>query len=444
MSAPIRRAATLLIAPLLVALAASPARAAIDIEPVTSPGGVEAWLVEERSVPFIALELRFEGGASLDAEGERGAIHMMTALLEEGAGELDAQDFSIAVEGLAARFDFDVGQDSLAVSAQFLTENADEALELLHLALTEPRFDEDAIERIRGQILSNIASDAKDPQTIASRTFDALAFPDHPYGSPHEGTAESVAALTREDIVSAKDRVIARDRVYAAAVGDLDGERLGEMLDTLLDGLPETGAPMPGPAEYSLEGGLTVVEFETPQSVVTFGHEGISFDDPDFFPAFVLTHVLGGSGFNSRLMEEVRRERGLTYGIYAALWTMNYADIVFGRVATENARVGETVSVVRDEWERMAQEGLTEEELERAKRYLTGAYPLRFDGNERIANILVGMQLDGMPIDYVNTRNDKVEAVTLQEVQRVAERLIRPEDLHFVVVGQPEGLDASN
>jgi zinc protease len=368
----------------------------------------------------------------------------MTALLEEGAGEMDAQDFSIAVENLAARFEFDAGPDALSVSARFLSENAEEAIDLLRLALVEPRFDADAIERVRGQALSNLASDAKDPQSIANDRYNAMAFPDHPYGTPHEGTPESVSSLTRDDLVAAKDRVLARDRVHVAAVGDIDAEELGGMLDDLLGDLPETGAPLPEAAEFALEGGLTVVDFETPQSVLAFGHEGIGMDDPDFFPAFVLSQIMGGGGFNSRLMEEVRRERGLTYGVYAALWTQLYADQLRGQTSTVNERVGETVTVIRDEWERMAESGPTADELERATTYLTGAYPLRFDGNERIANILVGMQLDDMPLDYVNTRNDKVRAVTLKDVQRVAAELMRPDDLHFVVVGQPQGLGASN
>jgi len=440
MNAPIR----LFAAAALALAAAAPVRAAIDITPVTSPGGIDAWMVEEPSIPMVALELRFEGGASLDAEGKRGAIHLMTALLEEGAGEMDAQDFSIAVESLAAEFDFDAGPDALSVSARFLSENSEEAIDLLRLALTQPRFDEEAVERVRGQVLSSLASDAKDPDAIASDRYNAMAFPDHPYGSAHEGTPDSVAALTRDDLIAAKDRVLARDRVHVAAVGDVDGEELGAMLDDLLGALPAEGAPLPGEADFALDGGLTVVEFDTPQSVVAFGHEGIGMDHPDFFPAFVMTQILGGGGFNSRLMEEVRRERGLTYGIYAGLWTQLYADQLRGGTSTVNDRVGETVAVIRDEWERIAEEGVTQDELDRAKTYLTGAYPLRFDGNARIANILVGMQLDDMPIDYVNTRNDRVEAVTIEDVQRVASEVFRPDDLHFVVVGKPQGLEAGN
>ena len=449
MTALSRLVLTRLVAAAALALAAAlPARAAIDIEPVTSPGGIDAWLVEDHALPFVALEIRFRGGASLDAEGARGAIHLMTGLLEEGAGELDSQGFATAVESLAARFRFDVGNDTLSVSARMLTENRDAAAALLRDALVEPRFDPADIERVRAQVLSIIASDAKDPDAISGAAFDARAFPGHPYGTPLEGTAESVAALTRDDLVAAKDRVMARDRVYVGAVGDITPEELGALLDDLLGDLPETGAPFPEDAGWALDGGLTVVDFETPQSVVTFGHEGIERDDPDFFPAFVMMQIFGGGGFNSRLMEEVRRERGLTYGIYAGLYPLDHAEMVLGRVSTVNDRVGETISVVRDEWRRLAENGVTEEELERAKTYLTGAYPLRFDGNARIANILVGMQLDGLPLDYVDTRNARVEAVTLEDISRVAERLIRPEDLHFVVVGQPEGLpegvDAAN
>ena len=425
-------------------LIAAPLRAEIDIAPVTTPGGIEAWLVEDHSIPFMALELRFKGGASLDAEGKRGATNLMVALLEEGAGEMDANAFSIATEELAARFSFDVGDDTVAVSAQFLTENRAEALELLRKAITEPRFDEAAIERVRGQVLSNIASDLLDPATISSETFSALAFPDHPYGSGLDGTAESVAGLTRDDLIAAKDRVMARDRVFVGAVGDITAAELGPILDTLLAGLPETGAPLPERTGVAFDGGLTVVEFDTPQSVLTFGAPGVARDHPDFFPAFVVNHILGGGGFSSRLMDEVRRERGLTYGIYTSLVAKSYADLLIGRVSTVNARVGETVEVLTAEWARMAEEGITQEELDRAKTYLTGAYPLRFDGNERIANILVGMQVDGIPIDYVNTRNAQVEAVTLEDANRVAAELFRPENLHLVIVGKPEGLEPGN
>ncbi|MCU0911844.1 MAG: insulinase family protein, partial [Rhodobacteraceae bacterium] len=318
---------------------ALPARAAVEIVEVTSPGGITAWLVEEHSIPFVALDIRFKGGTSLDAPGKRGAINLMTALLEEGAADRDAQAFAAETEALAAQFRFRSFDDTILVSASVLTENRDEALELLRTALVEPRFDADAVERVRAQVLANIRSDATDPEAIAGQRFDAMVFGDHPYATSGDGTLDSVAALTRDDLVAAKDRVMARDRLFVAAVGDITAEELGPLLDRLLGGLPETGAAMPDRAPVTLAGGVEVVEFDTPQSVVIFGHEGIDRLDDDFFPAFVLDQILGGSGFGSRLMSEVREKRGLTYGIGTYLANFDHANLYLGQFSSANDRV---------------------------------------------------------------------------------------------------------
>ena len=419
---------------------ALPARAEVDIREVTSPGGIGAWLVEEHAIPFIALELRFKGGASLDAPGKRGAINLMTALLEEGAGDMDARTFARATETLAATFRYRVSDDSVSVSAKFLTENRDQAVALLRETLRAPRFDADAIERVRAQVLSGLRSDLKDPDQIAGRTFDTRVFGTHPYATAKDGTLESVAALTRDDIVAAHAATLARDRLYVSAVGDITAEQLGALLDTLLGDLPATGAPMPGRADPQFDGKLTVVDFDTPQSVVVFGQPGLPIDHPDFFAAYLVDVILGGGGFESRLMHEVREKRGLTYGVYSYLVGKDHADIWMGSVASANDRVAETIEVIRAEWQRMHDHGVTEAELADAKTYLTGAYPLRFDGNGPIANIMANMLVSDMPLDYIATRNDKVEAVTLDQVNRVARERLDPARLSFVVVGRPQGL----
>ncbi|MBC7141300.1 MAG: insulinase family protein [Rhodobacteraceae bacterium] len=427
----------------LAVVAALPAHA-VDIREVTSPGGIRAWLVEEHSIPFTALELRFEGGASLDAPGKRGATMLMMALLEEGTGDLDSQGFAAARERLAADFSFDAFDDGVTVSARMLSENRPEAVALLKRALTDPRFDQDAIDRVKGQVASIIRSDEKDPGEIARRAFDKFAFGDHPYGSSRNGTLESVAALTRDDLFAAKAAAMARDRLFVSAVGDITEAELGALLDDLLGGLPETGAPMPEPADMALTGGITVIDYASPQSVVSFGHAGIKRDDPDFFAAYVLNQILGGPGFAARLMDEVREKRGLTYGISTYLVPMDLAETWQGSFASANEKVAEAIQVVRDVWAEVAAEGVTAEELEAAKTYLTGSYPLRFDGNGPIADILVGMQSERLPASYVNDRNSYIEAVTLDDIRRVAARLMKPEDLRFVVVGRPVGLTVQN
>ncbi|MDG1470845.1 MAG: pitrilysin family protein [Ascidiaceihabitans sp.] len=417
------------------------AKAETNIQEVTSPGGIKAWLVEEPSIPFMALELRFRGGASLDRAGKRGAMNLMTGLLEEGAGELDSRGFARELETLATSLGYDVGVDELSISAQFLTENRDASIELLRSSLIEPRFDAADIERVRGQVLTGLRSDTTNPDEIALKTFNAMAFGDHPYGSDQSGTIESVTALTRDDLVNAHGDIFAKDRLYVGAVGDITPEELGLLLDRLLGDLPTTGAAMPAAADITIEGGVTVVDFDTPQSVAIFGHKGIGLEHPDYFPAVVLNQVLGGGSFESRLMTEVREKRGLTYGVYSYISPRDHAATYLGQVASANDRIAEAISVIRAEWAKAAAEGVSEQELNDAKTYMTGAYPLRFDGNGPIARIMVGMQMIGLPSDYIATRNDRVEAVSMEDVKRVANELLDPEGLHFVVVGKPVGLE---
>ncbi|TNY34380.1 insulinase family protein [Pelagovum pacificum] len=420
---------------------AGSASAQIDVQSVTSPEGIEAWLVESHEIPFVAVEVLFRGGASLDAPGKRGAANLMTALIEEGSGDMDAQEFQTARQSLAAEFSFGAFDDAMRVSAKFLTENRDEAVELLNGALTDPRFDESAIERVREQVLANIRSSERDPTDIAATRFDEDAFGDHPYGSDYNGTAESVQALTRDDLIQSHADILARDRIYVGVVGDITPEELGPMLDDLFEGLPETGGEMPTAVDPDIEPGIEVIDYPSPQSVVYFGQQGMERDDPDYFAAYLLNEILGGSGRQSRLMEEVREKRGLTYGISSFLVNYDHADLFLGYFNSANDKVAEAIDVAQSEWARLAEEGVTEEELETAKTYVTGAYPLRFDGNGRIADILVGMQFTDLPIDYIETRNDRMNAVTLEDINRVASELLTPDALHFVVVGQPEGLE---
>lgn len=429
---------------LFILAIALPARAAVDIQTLTTPGGIDVWLVEEHSIPFIALEIRFKGGTSLDPAGKRGVVNLMTGLLEEGAGDLDSRGFSEAREALAASLEYRAFQDVIAISARFLTENREQAVALLKSSIMEPNFNQVDIDRVREQVLSGLRSDKTDPATIASQTFDAMAWGDHPYGSSGDGTEESVAALTRDDIAAAHRGAFARDRLFVSAVGDITAEELSALLDELFGDLPETGTPLASAANYQMTGGVTVVPFETPQSVAIFGHGSIKRDDPDYIAAFVLNEVFGGDGQDSRLMTEVREKRGLTYGVGTTLLPMDYGEMIIGQVKSDNSKISEAVKVIQDEWAKVEKDGITEEELNHSKTYLTGAYALRFDGNAPIARIMVGMQMIGLPPSYVTDRNDRVMEVTLEDIRRVAKRIYQPGNLRFVVVGQPQGLENTN
>ena len=425
-------------------MASTNVHAEVKIQQITSDGGINAWVVEEPSIPFTALEIRMRGGASLDVTGKRGAVNLMTSLLEEGSGDMDAQAFQKRLDALAASFSFGVSDDIMSISARFLTENQGEVLALLRQALIQPRFDQDAIDRVRAQVISGIASDAKNPNRIASAFFDGAAFAGHPYATSIDGTVESVGALTQDDMFTAHRNTLTRGQIYVSAVGDISVAEIGPLLDDLLGDLPANGPDEIPDVEFGLEGGVTVIPYDTPQSVALFGHGGIERDDEDFFAAYILNSILGGSGFESRLMSEVREKRGLTYGIRSYLVPKFHAEMWIGQVASGNTTIAEAIEVTRNVWSSLATTGVSSQELAVTKTFLTGEYPLRFDGNTEIADIMVGMQMIGLPPEYLINRNEYIEAVTLDDVNRVAAEFLRPDDLHFVVVGQPVGLESTD
>lgn len=414
---------------------AQPLRAEIDITAVETPGGFTAWLVQEDSIPFVALEIFFGGGASIENPATAGVVNLMTALLTEGAGDLDAQEFAEASEALAARISFSSGRDGVTLSTRFLTENRDDVAALIRLALHEPRFDPAAVERVRGQVISGLRRDLLDPNAIAGRTFAQLAFGDHPYGRAADGTPETLAALDVVALRAAHRAAIARDRVHIGAAGDISPDDLAALIDDLLGDLPPAEAPLPGRATFQGAPGVHPVAFDGPQTVIAFGHGGVARDDPDFLAAFVLNEVFGGGRFGTRLMQSLRTERGLTYGVGSFLSTGALGETFQGRLSTDPQHVAQVIDILRAQWAAMARDGITAAEAERVRTFLTGSYPLRFDGNAAIAAIMASMQLQGFDIDYVNIRNDLVNALTLEDLNAMAARLFDPDSLMFIVVG---------
>ena len=424
----------------LTVLVAFQARA-VEVQRVVSPGGIEAWLVEDHSNPIISLDLAFQGGAALDPAGKPGLAHMVSTLIDEGAGPLDSQSFQGTLDDRSISLRFRAGLDTFSGSLSTLTENRAKAFELLRLALTAPRFDAEPVERIRSQILSRLSREAEDPDTIASRTLRRLMFQGHPYARPTRGTEASIAAMTVEDLRGFVRTRFARDQLFIGVVGDITAEDLKALLDTTFLPLPAEAAPFTVPeAAAANAGDIVVIERNIPQSVVAIGQGGIKRDDPDYYAAYVVNYILGGGGFSSRLVEEVREKRGLAYSVYSYLGPLDYGSLVAAGTATQNERVGESISLIRAEWARMAEEGPSAEELEQAKRFLTGSFPLRFSSSGSIAGMLVGMQLEELGIDYLDERNSFIEAVDLATAKRVAKELYRSDDLTMVVVGAPQGV----
>lgn len=418
-----------------------PGRAlAMKIQEIVSPGGIKAWLVEEKSVPLMAMRFAFEGGSSQDPAGKEGVANFIAGMLDEGAGDLNSMQFQERMEEIAMRMSFDDGRDAFYGSFETLTEGRDRAAELLTLAVNKPRFDTDAVERMRGQFLAGLASAQRDPTRVSADLWMSLAFPGHPYGRPANGTPESVAKITRGDLVDFRARIFARDTLRVAVVGDIDAKTLGVMLDKIFGGLPATAKLTPVVATEIKPGQkLKVVEMNVPQSVARFGVPAMPRQDKDFMTAFVLNNIVGG-GFTSRLYSEVREKRGLAYGVDTTIVPLKYASVFVGNVATKNEEIGQSLEVVRNEFRRVAADGVTEAELSDAKSYLTGSFALRFDTSANIANQLLWTMVEGLGPEYLDNRNGMINAVTLDDVKRVAKRLFDGKDPLVTVVGKPKGL----
>jgi len=422
----------------LVAIASQPAQA-MRIQKVVSPGGIEAWLIEDHRVPLITVQFGFDGAGAVQDPPERaGRAHFLSGMLDEGAGDMDAQAFQQRLETLAIKLSFDAGRDHFTGRLQTLTGNKDEAVRLLRLALTEPRFDDDAIARIRGQILTDLKFEAQEPGEVATREWFAAAFGDHPYARPPKGTVESIERVGAPDLRALMAAAMARSNLKIGVVGDITADQLAPMLDEMFAGLPEKASIEPVPeADISVRPEPEVVQMDVPQSVARFGLPAYKRHHEDFYAAYVLNYIIGGGGFASRLMEEVREKRGLAYSVFSYLYPLDAAGVMIGGVATKNAAVRQSMDVIRGVLANIAANGVSEEDLRSAKQYLTGSYALRFDTSKKIAQQLLAVQLDELSSDYFDKRNSYIEAVTQADIKRVAEDLLKPEGMLTVIVGDP-------
>jgi zinc protease len=423
-------------ASLLVAMAA-PA-AATKIERVTSPGGIEVWLVQETSVPLIAMDFAFRGGASQDPADKAGVASLVAGMIDEGAGDLDSKTFHERLESKAIELSFTANRDHFTGSLRTLTENKDAAFEMMRLALNAPRLDAADVERIRSETLGILRRESTNPDNMASQRWWETAFAGHPYGRPVRGTLDSVSTITAQDMRAYMKNVFARDTLKVGIVGNIDGAAAGALVDKVFGALPAKAALRKvALADPQGLGRVIAIDFDVQQSVVMMGGVGIPRKDPDFMAAFLVNHILGGGAFSSRLYREVREVRGLAYSIYSTLVPLDSAALFMTATATRGESAKQTLDVVAKEIRRLAESGPTEEELAKAKSYQKGSFALRFDTSTKIAAQLVQIQIDDLGIDYIDKRNDLVEAVTLADVQRVAKRLLDG-GLLVTMVGRPQ------
>lgn len=425
---------------LLLPFLAGQAPAGVKIQDVTSPAGIKAWLVEDYTVPIVTVRFSFAGGSAQDPVGKEGLADFMSSLLDEGAGDLDSDAFQTDLDNAGADMRFDAGGDMMSGSMRMLADNQDEAFALLALAVNAPRFDSAPVERIRAQILSGLVARERDPNAEAGRKWAEALYGDHPYGRPSDGTKETIAAITTDDLRARHKALFARGNLTVAVVGAIDAETLKRRLDQLFAALPAEPALTPVADTAPKLGQEVRVVYDLPQTTLRLTYPGIPRQDPQFFAAFLMNHILGGGTFSSRLFEEVREKRGLAYGVNSSLVDRDHANWLSIGTATRSDRAVETLGVIRDVVRRMAQEGPTEAELADAKRYVTGSYALNnLDSSSAIASTLIALQVDMLGIDYMERRAGLIAAVTLDEVKAAAKTLLTAEPALLIVGPAADG-----
>lgn len=411
------------------------------IQEIVSPGGVKAWLVEDYTVPLVSMDFAFIGGGALDPAEKPGLSYLMSGLYDEGAGPFDAQAFQERLDDTAVELSFSSNRDRFEGSLRTLVAQLDTAFELLALAINEPRFDEEAIQRVKAQIGAGLKRAETDPDSLVWRALGRRGYAGHPYGMPEKGTLETLPGLTRGDILAAHGARLSRETLRIAVVGAISASDLGKALDRAFGALPATVA-LGTIADIAFQGmgERIVTPLSVPQSTVAMGRPSLNRRDPDFMAAYVVNHILGGGSFTSRLWNEVREKRGLAYSVWSQMSTARHAATFYVGTATSNERVAESISIIEGEIAKMAAKGPTAGELKKAQQYLIGAYALRFDTSRKIASHLVEIQVEEMGIDYIATRNSRMAAVSLADTQRAAERLLGDGSLLISIAGQPHGL----
>jgi zinc protease len=411
------------------------AASAFTAKQVAFAPGTDVWFDEDHTLPMIALVASFPAGSVYDPAGKSGLAAFAASLMDEGAGGMNSNAFHGALADRAIQLSITPQRDNVVVSLTTLTANAKEAFGLLALALAHPRFDADAIARVRAQMVQNLRQQEQDPGSVSDTAFDRAFFAGNPYGRAVGGDDSGLAAITQEDLRSFAHAHWVRGGLKISVAGDIDTRTLTDDLRATFGNLSSIAPAAPqAPAKVGATG-VQIVAMDVPQPTATFGLPGILRSDPDFLPGYVANYILGGGGFSSRLMNEVREKRGLTYGISTDIVTYRKTGLIEGVVATRRGGMNQTIAVVRETLRKFATDGPTPQELADAKTYLTGSYPLAFSSDAGIAGQLNAFQRAGLPVDYVTRRNGMIDAITLADVRRAAKRLFDPAKLTVVVAG---------
>jgi len=373
----------------------------LDIQEVKTSKGITAWLVEDSSIPVISMQFSFKG-----------------------------QDLSISLS-------FNTGRDHFGGSLKTLTKNSERAFNLLEMAVMRPRFDGAPVQRMRAANQSRIRSSLSNPDWIAARLLNDVAFAGHPYAFNSGGTLSSLDAITPDDLRGFHRAHLGKNNLVVAVAGDINAKRLKVVLDNIFAGLPDVDIADVADLELQAKGDIAVYKKDIPQTIVEMMQPGISRKDPDYHAAQIMNFVLGSSGFGSRLTEEIREKRGLTYGVYSSFYNLDKLSAMSVSTSTKNENVPEMLATIESEFAEMRDAGISQSELDDAKAYLIGSLPLSLTSTDKISGLMLSLLRDDLPIDYLDQREKAIKDMRLDDITRIAERLLSPDQFVTILVGQP-------
>ncbi|MBI1363991.1 MAG: hypothetical protein GC134_08390 [Proteobacteria bacterium] len=413
------------------------AEAAPEVQQVTTPGGFKALLVTTPTPHMVDVNITFSCGPLFDPNGKEGLAHLTSTLFNESVAGMDTLTFTRKMEDLGTSIGGEAGGEYLSVKLRSLSTKLDGSFALYGKAVLHPDFTDGDTARMKQQIISGLQDDATDPDTIAGQAYARLVYGDNPRSRPDNGTVDSVSGLTAADVKALHSRCVTRSNAVISVVGDVDAATLSHLLDTYLADMPQGDGRWQAPVITTpVNPSLKRIEVPVPQSTILMGHLlDLPRDHEDFWPLHVANYIFGGGGFESRLTDEVREKRGLAYSVGSNIWSIKQRGMFMVQTGVKNATVDTTIHIVRDELAKLVGDGVTDEELKNAKAYLAGEFPIRMGSNSTIMSYLDLMQLEGLPLDYMDTRVDKILAVTKADILRAVQRHLSPDKLTTVIVG---------
>ena len=419
---------------------------ALDIKEVNYYQDKKAWLVNDKNLPIIALKLAFKAGSGIDFEGKKGTANLTASLLNEGAGDYSAKEFKKILADNSITLNFSVSHDNFYIDLYTLKENLNLSFQLLDLALTKPTFKLEEINRIKGNVKLLLEQSYKDPDEIGSRLFREILFEGHPYEYDSLGVIKDIDKIEKKDLEFFLENNLRIDNLYIAASGNISASELKKYLNKYFKNFDKKSKITSDIPVYkkTIKPKIFLHKKDLKQSSIIFAGEGISRNDPYFYPAYVMNYILGGGGFFSKLTTEIREKRGLVYSVYSYLYRYDKYNFFSGGAQTSNENVDKVIKIIKEELMKVKREGVTEEELKNAKNYLINSYVLRLDSNNKVASILLNTQMDGLNIDFFEKRNGYINSVSLEDIKKIANRILDENQIFFLVIGNPSNLKNIN